>query len=631
MACDRKTLMLISCYADGEATAEEAARATEHLETCADCRKLVEEWRGQRQLLEWACTFELPDEVVMDIPKREGQVAVVQSGSRRPGWVRLRWKLAGLTAAAVAIAALAIYHMATLPPVMGVGKTVVAGTEAACVRVEDGVVLRISPNSRVTRTGAASIRLDGGSVAAEVRHGTGFTVVTPRVRVMDQGTKFWVGTGPEIDCVTVDEGVVLVEKGSVRREVSAGQVLIARGTGVPEVVSPLAPKEDTEDVGSPLVQDRGGFEPAGAQSLDWREGIAKLAERFPDGRIGSASGGGAGSGTGGGSSRTYRYEFSGAAGLRKAFRAHFREIAQALAGGTVEGEWEMPTAYILVDGIAGPPEMPAGVYYVRLVCGGGKLRWRVSGADGRDADFPLALANEETLTRGSGSSGGGPGPLHYAICVRDRVTPRFTIVLADWPGKVKPVLSLDVRSMLISDVFRNDQPMLDDVARQTAGVSGLDLKDVTPTVLYLDPARKHRFLLMWNSRIEGQIRQAREGAKRGRGRSILMGVVATDVPWMKPNLPEGVYLLWWVLPSRSMTPRWEVSTPDMQRRIVLTADPQRHESSTGTWAPDNDTMLKLSIGRQADSGFRFGFTLGLANEGAPESPWGDGWIVIRKP
>lgn len=638
MACDRKTLLLLSCYADGEATADEAARAAEHLKSCSDCRKLIEEWQGQRQLLEWACTFELPEEIRLE----ERQVEVAQRVLHRSVWPRLRWnwRLAG-GLAALAVTGLVGHWFATLPPILAVGGTVSAGSIEQVVRVQNGVRLNVGPNSKIVRVDDRTIRLEKGSVEASVRHGTRFRVVTPRVRVVDQGTRFWVGTGPEIDCVTVQEGVVSVEKGSVRREVKAGQVLIARGTEAPSVVSPLAPKEDTEDQGRPLGEWSGQFDPTSGQSLDWREGLRKLAGRFPDARVDGGYTGG--SGAGHDRTRRYRFGLNQAPGLRKALRAHIQEIAQALAGGPVEDEWEMQVGYVLVDGIVGPPELPGGVYYIRLVSGDGRLVWRLSGADGSDADFPVVLADRDSLTAGSGISGGSNDQLQYAIRTKDSTMPRVTVMLGDWPGKVKPALSVQLRTVSVSDALQNDQSLIDDVAAQTAGVYGLDLKDVTPDVLYLDSSREHRLLLMWNRDEGEQIERVLSHSKRGRGESILMGVVASDVPWIEPDVPAGVYLLWCVLPARSKTPRWEISTPGKGNRTVLCGEPQgiprkgqpgydpyapMIPGSNHTWGLDGDIGLTYSSGLVGKS-FRFGFV--VTHGYGQGSKWGEGWILVEKP
>ncbi len=204
MACDRKTLLLISCYADGEATPEEAEIAARHLAECAGCRKLVGEWQGGRQMLEWACAFEVPEEVKLE----DGQMAAAQRTTGRIRvWPRLKWnwRLAGALAAVVAIG-LAAYWSVTLPPILPVGRTVATRRVEQAVRVGSSVHLTVGPDSKVARIDDRSIKLAKGWVAADVRHGFGFTVVTNRFSVHDQGTRFRVGASPEFDWVTVEEG-----------------------------------------------------------------------------------------------------------------------------------------------------------------------------------------------------------------------------------------------------------------------------------------------------------------------------------------------------------------------------------------------------------------------------------------
>jgi len=85
MACKQETQILISRYANGESTHEEMANATAHLEGCAECRNLFEQWREQRQLFVWANTLNLPDLTAKALVERacESQPSVAAASVRR--------------------------------------------------------------------------------------------------------------------------------------------------------------------------------------------------------------------------------------------------------------------------------------------------------------------------------------------------------------------------------------------------------------------------------------------------------------------------------------------------------------------------------------------------------------------
>lgn len=640
MACDRKTLLLISCYADGEANPEEAARAAEHLQTCAECRKLVDDWQGHRQMLQWACTFELPEEFKLE----DRQVAVARRTDTGLRWPRVRWdwRLAG-GLAAVAVIGFIAHWFAALPPMLGVGKSLAATGQPESARVGSGVTLQISANSKIVRMSDTSIKLEKGSVTAWVRHGTGFRVVTDRLQVLDQGTTFWVGTGPDMDCVTVQEGAVQVLNAGKRREVRAGQVMIARGEEEPSLLSPPVPDGDTEAAGRSLSEwsadhkSNADFEPTGAQSLDWNEGLQRLSKRFPEADAANAYG--ITSNTTDGSILTQRFGIAGVSGLRKAFRAHFQEIAQVLAGGSVESEWEMHVGYLLVDGIVGPSQLPAGVYYLRLVSTKGRIVWRLSGSDGSDLDSPVVFVDKDALTQGSGmSGGGGTERLQYALSTRNATTPQLTVMLGDWPGKFKPALSLQVRGVLVSDVHRNDQPLISDLNRAVSGLTGF--ANNSPDVQYLDPGRRHRLLVKWSDEAGNDLCRLSDRAKKGHGGSAILGVVAVDTSFIEPKLPAGAYLLRFVLPTPQKMARFELVAADQSGRggQVLqlgSVDEPQSGSMRGPQMLPGHSQIELHYGlrRTGADFFEYRFwVLGRpdAKQSERNTMWAQGIVRIKR-
>ena len=258
------------------------------------------------------------------------------------------------------------------------------------------VRLSVGPNSKIVRIGERAIRLDHGRVSADARHGTDFRILTKRLAVRDRGMRFWVGTTPNLDTVTVEDGAVAVEYGRRGYSLEEGQVLIAQAGREAQVVAfPAAKPEEPrpDDPGSPLNQE---FAPSGDDNLDMYNGRLALVKMLSGHRSRAGSVGGSSSD----GDYRYRCTISICHGLRGRLRVHFREIAQAMAGRRVAGEWEIPLACLLVDGIQASPPLPADVYYVRLIAANGAVSWRLTGALGHEADFPLRYDDQLGLGNG---------------------------------------------------------------------------------------------------------------------------------------------------------------------------------------------------------------------------------------
>lgn len=627
MACDQKTLLLISCYADGEAVGDDATRASAHLETCAECRKLVEEWQGSQDLLQWACAFELPDEVVLEAKRTESAHGVVQRRARP----QLRWNwrwAAGL--ATVAIIAAAGYWFVTLPPLMAVGEKV-APAAGQTVRIGSSIRLEIGPGSEVVRLDDRTVRLDKGWVSAKVTHGTGFTVLTKRLAVRDRGTRFWVGTKPGLDTVVVDEGLVDVEIAGIHHKVRAGDLLMSPNYGRTYVARFFAAGADEEEPEVPSPKRTTEFVPATANSLDMEEGIRELAKQFP---VVGHSGGYVGGGESDSNNR-YWFSITTCRGLRAGLRRHFHEIARSLAGGPVEGEWQVPVACALVDGIESAPSLPGGVYYIRLVAQHGRVVWRVTDAAGHEADFPLGC--------GVPGSGGG-GAMHGSggsICYRDASSRQVTIHAIDWPGDLKPSLTLKLGSTPLSEVRRRDQPLLREMRDLVSGISGFDRFTSDPC--YLDPQRRHRLIVEWNDDAGNELCRLWERAKQGRSGSVILGAVATDSSFVEPRLTARVCLLRFVLLAPDRMPHFELvsdSSSSGARRVLQRGNLVNPHEGSG-YSPQSprgcgSMTLRYGLVRtEADSFvFRFWMTGRPDNfEEAQEANviWAQGLVRIKKP
>lgn len=133
------------------------------------------------------------------------------------------------------------------------GETLTTGPEAAAtVRLADGTLLEIGPDSRVAfdrlsaygRTGMIDTRLGlpAGRVRATVPRGTGgLTIETPGATAAVRGTAFRVGFDPAGTRAEGLEGLVEVEgRGTVRR-LGPGSGTLARPGEPPAPVRPLLP------------------------------------------------------------------------------------------------------------------------------------------------------------------------------------------------------------------------------------------------------------------------------------------------------------------------------------------------------------------------------------------------------
>jgi ferric-dicitrate binding protein FerR (iron transport regulator) len=225
MACDQKTMELLSVFVDGEATPEEAARAEAHLGVCSECRATVQEWRHGLEMLDWAYSRALPENIAE--PVFEPPASIPEQRKRRSfQWPSLRvFAPAMVLAALIFIGVFVIQHIRQ--PVLG-RQLATAGTNQT-VLVAKGIRLEILPNSEVTRLGEKAINLIEGDIKIKVTHAGGLVVKTRRLQIIDQGTKFEVHSDAKADSITVEEGRVLVRQGEKEYHVNAGEVLSATG------------------------------------------------------------------------------------------------------------------------------------------------------------------------------------------------------------------------------------------------------------------------------------------------------------------------------------------------------------------------------------------------------------------
>ncbi|MDO8588987.1 MAG: zf-HC2 domain-containing protein [Armatimonadota bacterium] len=644
MACDQQTLLLISTYADGEASAEESQEARTHLEGCAECRKLLEDWRGQRTMFEWAYSLRLPEEV--SVQAEESAMSNTERTRRFPFRLGIRWSWAGvaaLSAAAVA-AVLVIHHLAGPPPMLG--SRLATSLKPQAVRMESGIELNVGPDTKITRIGVNSIRLDQGWVSASVRHGSGFRVLTRRIEVTDQGTRFTVGTGPKLDYVVVNEGSVEVRKGVVKCTVSPGRALVAQDEGAPQVAS--LPQVRPGDVGIPFNQKQPTFVPRIAGELDWDEGLQRLAVKFPHARVLGGDRSSMVAPAWKNNGLEYRFSHAADSGLIGGIGARFAEVAQAMVGQTIgHGEWELPVGIIT----AATSELPSDVHYIRLVPKDGNVVWRLNGSRGGQVDFPLETSSEESKWPLGANS-------HRFFYEGGHERVQETLVVTAWPWKVKPALKL---RLIASEKPKGEQALIADATRAVSGIQGVDMEHGNTNVLYLDQARRRRLLIAWNGEAGRQLYRASDSARQGRDGSAILAVVATDVALHEPNAPAGVYLLRLVLPAASQSPHLEIQAVGSTRAGVaaymLPKTKLRLDNSVQRgWTPKSlpgygTVTLQYTSCRLDDHSFPILFQItgrpddrstreivrALPGGGKsvgrriPTGTWAEGWIRVNQP
>lgn len=122
-----------------------------------------------------------------------------------------------------------------LAPTLGNSEFVTDTAEMATARLDDGSVVRLAPKSRLRVSHAANARdawLDGEAYFAVARdESRPFRVRTRAGTVEVLGTRFDLRVEASDLRLIVTEGLVALEAGGERREVSAGQVATVDSTG----------------------------------------------------------------------------------------------------------------------------------------------------------------------------------------------------------------------------------------------------------------------------------------------------------------------------------------------------------------------------------------------------------------
>lgn len=227
MACDHKTLKLLSIYVDGEASAAESARAEAHLQTCRECQSVLREWRRGLEMLNWAYRRSLPDDVAE--PVFEPPVGALPRPRGRWTLVLPNLRIPAFAAASLLIALMGYLAYRQIVSVPTLGRALATSRQAQTVLVAAGIRVKLEPETEVARLGDRAIRLAYGTINAKVTSEPGFTIRTRKLEIVDEGTVFQVHSDPKVESVTVKEGKVLVREGKDVYHLSPGDTLTSTG------------------------------------------------------------------------------------------------------------------------------------------------------------------------------------------------------------------------------------------------------------------------------------------------------------------------------------------------------------------------------------------------------------------
>lgn len=640
MACNPEMLILISSYADGETTPEETTRAKEHLETCTECRKMVEEWQRERQLMEWAYTFELCDQVVVKGSKTNSaqggiHVSVVETALPRRSTFRISWCVAwakvGAFAAAASIITFTTYSFLNMPCKLNTKLATTWRTQN--VRVANGINLKVSPNTLINRIDQHTIKLVNGRIMASVTHGTGFKVLSNRIEVLDMGTEFEVITGKKGDCVIVQKGKVTVKEGELSYDLKAGQVFTVQD-GIDGSVGVL-PSIARHDNDSSLDCTATIFSPIKCEELEVRAAFKQLASLFPEAKKCTW-------GMTGGEmlDQAWWLGVGNAAETAEGLNRHFSDIAQAYAGGETRSNWKLPAFFIYIYGAKQPVELPKDLYFVWLVSKDGKLAWRLCGSSGIEADVPVVFGSlDNKCNAGGNCSSIDCTSVDYSYDSRPDAC-ELTVRLSDWPGDRKPALGLKLNSLPAEEADKAKFEACNELIRQVSGIDGLTLARPRSSLLYLDEEGKHRIYTAWNTKAGIQLCKLSDAIKRGIGGSVIIGAINVDVPLTEPKAKPGTYLLNMVASGKSKSPYIELVTPDMRKVATLTVVADRREGGymieqSAEPLPGYGILnFDLWANSEKNGSLSFGFRVMKDADRDPSKgydAWAEGWIKIKKP
>ncbi len=601
MRCSINWKVLVSAYADGELDAAQAAQVRAHLGECQTCRELLQQWGDNQSLFTWAYSQQIDEEntvCVKESPKVSSEIPEMKprkSLSKRDV-VRRSLAWAAVLVLCVLLGQLAIWSR--LPSMGGEGSMVVTTSQIQKTRLVWGVTLNIGPNSQVMRTGPRSIKLIKGWVEASVT-GRPIQISTKRVSITDMGTRFEVGSGPQLDYVKVSKGWVWVSCGGKQLQVGKNDVMYALSGQAP-VVSHTKAQAPPPARQSKLIELP--EELATTDTLIMKSGRQKLQTRYPDLTW-----------TGSSSSKLWQddkvivFGYSELSDLSYRVQQRQVDILRGIIGsGDTRTNWQIPTGMVVVSGIKQFNDGALTPCLLQLECLLGNLRWSLTDTNSNQ----LSFAADALSTK---SSYGDTGQLtSSARWVLGRSLPGLAsmsdskdrhgvwIGPADWPGSLKPEisLSLDWRSRHI--ILPKEAEVKASVIKQLAGRADCPLSTIGDTLTYLGKDHSDYFSVYLNDKLHDEVTRFKSGISQG----FVLGVFTTSRPLQQPKAPAGNYLIRYgrnaddrkpqllLEPTNEQTVRtWNRKRADMTRTTPRKNSSWQYGCSQG----DQDLTLEMQI------------------------------------
>ncbi|MHB1461377.1 MAG: zf-HC2 domain-containing protein [Armatimonadota bacterium] len=542
MRCSTNWKVLVSAYADGELDAAQAAQVRAHLGQCQTCRELLQQWGANQSLFTWAYSQQIDEEHAMSVKESPKVSSKMPEMKPRKSVTKAEVVRRSLVWAAVLVLFILLGQLAVwsrLPSMGGEGSSVVTSSQIQKTRLVWGVTLNIGPNSQVMRTGPRSIKLIKGWVEASVT-GRPIQISTKRVSITDMGTRFEVGSGPQLDYVKVSKGWVWVVAGPKSRKVKLGvdDVLLVDNKQTPvvnNIARPLSsgPSPRRVDINETINS---------ADQLMWQRCVRQLHDKYPGIVLSS--------------SRSYgRYlsadkvvlcGISMVAGLEQTVDAHYIDIMRSLCGGGTESSrWRIPTALIMVSGLQ-PLGGGVKVCLLELVMNNGNLVWQISDTEGHS----VSLVANLITTHGDNQLYDGTdlqlpnsarwyfGPSRYGTSAIYRHIGQkvYTISnLPDWPMYIKPTIALTLRAVPLAQLYPQEAKVKSDVATLIARMNEVSLGEDAGLINYVNTQQTDYFGIYWNQQLDMQMKN------RSNSDDVVVGVFTCTKPLLQPKLPAGTY------------------------------------------------------------------------------------------
>lgn len=534
MRCSQNWKVLVSAYSDGELDGAQVAQVRTHLGQCQTCRELLQQWGDNQSLFTWAYSQQIDEENtvrVKESPKVSSDVPEMKPRKSLSKGEVVRRSLAWAAVLVLCVLLSQWVVWSRMPSMGGEGSSVVTTSQIQKRRLVWGVTLNIGPNSQVMRTGPRSIKLIKGWVEASVT-GRPIQISTKRVSITDMGTRFEVGSGPQLDYVKVSKGWVWVvpKFNGKRMHLSEDEVLLVNGRQmtVPYNLSDRWLSGPGPNI--PIAKEK----TIDSQRMLWLECTEQLHDRYPD----MALVNGSVQSTFGMPDGAIFSSYGLVSDANKAVNRRYMDILRAVTGSSIPGtNWSMPTALLMVSGYQG-----SGIkgYLLELLCVDGKLQWILSDMKGNQTKLPdtTILDTDQPKWQTGSVWVYGISPSIWTGITRLHNRPRTAVMnlyLQGLPGFLKPVIILPLDVQPLAKIFPKEAAVKAGVISALAGRKDFTLSDDFGQLVYMDAARSNYFGIYWNQQLELQMKNPSNSS------DVVVGVFTCTKPLLQPKLKAGAY------------------------------------------------------------------------------------------